>query len=207
MLINDSPRWRVAGRRRQVERARLHHLFFFFFFSGCRGDGACAGRLRGGRVRMQVMFPVTWERHASLKVSSEITTSYTDSLHMYTDMLILSDKNFPSNQPAPDDDTHCGLVHVCASCLIKGGVWVGWFKSPSESRTDGAFSCFHRDIIKAVKRVFSPLFFCIFQMVGLLLRFPTKTEDVSQLQISAAAIFRSSAELILLSEKLSRIPA
>lgn len=153
------------------------------------------------------MFPVTWERHASLKVSSEITTSYTDSLHMYTDMLILSDKNFPSNQPAPDDDTHCGLVHACASCLIKEGVWVGWFKSPSESRTDGAFSCFHRDIIKAVKRVFSPLFFCIFQMVGLLLRFPTKTEDVSQLQISAAAIFRSSAELILLSEKLSRIPA
>lgn len=43
-------------------------------------------------------------------------------------------------------------------------------------------------------------------MVGLLLRFPTKTEDVSQLQISAEVIFRSPTELILLSEKLLRIP-
>lgn len=162
MLINDSPRWRVAGRRRQVERARLHH----FFFSGCRGDEACAGRLRDGHVRMQVMFPVTWERHASLKVSSEITTSYIDSLRMYADMLILSDKNFPFNQPSPDNDMHCGLEHVCASCLIKEGVWVDWFKSPPESRTDGVFSCFHQDIIKAEKRVFFRFPFVFFRWLG-----------------------------------------
>lgn len=152
------------------------------------------------------MFPVTWERHASLKVSSEIRTSYIDSFHMYTNILILSDKHFPSNQPSPDNNMHCSLMHVCASCLIKDGVWVDWFKSPPESRTDGVFSCFHQDIIKAEKRVLFPLSFCIFQMVGLLLRFPTKTKDVLQLQISAEVIFRSSTELILLSEKLLRTP-
>lgn len=118
------------------------------------------------------MFPVTWERHASLKVSSEITTSYIDSFHMYTDMSILSDKDFPSNQPSPDDDKHCGLMHVCASCLIKEGVWADWFKSPRESRTDGVFSCFHQDIIKAEKRGFFSAFLLYFSDGWVVIKVP-----------------------------------
>lgn len=69
--------------------------------------------------------------------------------------------------------------------------------------------CFHvftKISLRQRRGDFFPLSFCIFQMVGLLLRFPAKTEDVSQLQISAEVIFRSSTELILLSEKLLRIP-